>query len=119
MKRHLKGARRLLRIESIIRIVRDERIILDSDLAGVYGIPTFRLNEAVKRNRTRFPDDFMFQLSKENAEGLTSQIAISKRSAKANESMNVNLNQTLLSFKSALHLPFRLTIAKKGRNFVQ
>ncbi len=67
-----------IHVESLIRVVRDQRVILDSDLAGVYGIPTFRFNEAVKRNRERFPGDFMFQLSKEEFAALTSQIAISK-----------------------------------------
>jgi len=64
-------------VESLIRVVRDQRVILDSDLARVYGIPTFRFNEAVKRNRERFPEDFMFQLSKEEFAPLTSQFAIS------------------------------------------
>lgn len=68
-----------MHIEAAIQVIRGDRVILDSDLARVYGIPTFRLNEAVKRNRDRFPDDFMFQLSKEEFDGLTSQIAISNR----------------------------------------
>ena len=49
------------------------------DLANIYGIATFRLNEAVKRNRVRFPEDFLFQLSREEYEALTSQFAISKK----------------------------------------
>src|SRR5438270_1901022 len=52
--------------------------MIDTDLAELYGVPTFRLNEAVKRNKKRFPEDFMFQLTKEEEESLTSQIAISK-----------------------------------------
>jgi len=67
-----------IHVESLIRVVRDQRVILDSDLAKVYGIPTFRFNEAVKRNHERFPEDFMFQLSIEEFGALTSQIAISK-----------------------------------------
>ena len=66
-------------IDSVIHIVRDERVILDTDLAKVYGIPTFRLNEAVKRNRERFPNDFLFQLSKDEFDALKSQIAMSKK----------------------------------------
>ncbi len=65
-------------IESLIRAVRGEKVILDTDLARIYGIPTFRLNEAVKRNRERFPEDFMFQLTAQEAALLTSQIAMSK-----------------------------------------
>lgn len=66
-------------IDHRIRLMRGRRVILDTDIAALYGVPTFRFNEAVKRNRTRFPDDFMFQLSGQEAASLTSQIAISKR----------------------------------------
>ena len=52
--------------------------MIDEDLAQLYQVPTHRLNEQVKRNRKRFPQDFMFQLTKVEAEGLRSQIAISK-----------------------------------------
>jgi ORF6N domain len=52
--------------------------MIDVDLAELYQVPTHRLNEQVKRNRKRFPEDFMFQLTKEEAESLRSQIAISK-----------------------------------------
>jgi len=65
-------------IDSAIHLVRGERIILDSDLANIYGIQTFRLNEAVKRNRGRFPDDFLFQLTKDEYNALTSHFAMSK-----------------------------------------
>ena len=47
-------------ISSLIRTIRGQKVILDSDLARVFGVPTFRFNEAVKRNRQRFPDDFLF-----------------------------------------------------------
>jgi ORF6N domain len=60
-----------------IYIIWGQKIMLDRDLAEMYDVPTFRLNEAVKRNSTRFPEDFMFQLSKEEFKNLTSQIAIS------------------------------------------
>ncbi len=53
------------RIEGMIFIFRGKKIMLDTDLAQLYQVPTFRLNEAVKRNIKRFPDDFMFQLSSE------------------------------------------------------
>jgi len=51
------------RIERVILMIRDQRVIVDADLARLYGVPTKRLNEQVKRNPDRFPDDFMFQLS--------------------------------------------------------
>ena len=53
--------------------------MLDTELAELYRVPTFRLNEAVKRNLNRFPEDFMFQLSPDETESLTSQIAMSKK----------------------------------------
>ena len=68
------------KIEATIRIIRGQRVMLDMDLAKIYGIPTFRLNEAVKRNRARFPEDFLYQLTKQELRNLTSQIAISSLS---------------------------------------
>lgn len=53
------------KIENRILLIRGEKVIIDADLAGFYGVPTKRLNEQVKRNKDRFPDDFMFQLSVE------------------------------------------------------
>src|ERR1039457_4942189 len=50
-------------IERLIRVIRGQRVILDTDLAQIYGVLTWRLNEQVKRNRDRFPADFMFQLT--------------------------------------------------------
>jgi hypothetical protein len=70
----------LIPIETVARrvyVIRGERVMLDSALAELYQIPTFRLNEAVKRNKKRFPQDFMFQLTKEETANLTSQIAMS------------------------------------------
>jgi hypothetical protein len=64
-------------IGSLIRTIRGQKVILDSDLARIFGVPTFRFNEAVKRNRERFPDDFLFQLTREEESNLISQIAIS------------------------------------------
>src|SRR6201997_1381017 len=65
-------------VESRILVVRQQRVILDTDLAELYGVPVKRLNEQVKRNRERFPADFMFQLSAEELESLRSQNATSK-----------------------------------------
>jgi len=64
-------------VEPLIREIRGERMLLDSDLARIYGVPTFRLNEAVKRNRERFPADFLFQLTAAEFYDLISQTAIS------------------------------------------
>ena len=62
-------------IESLIYVIRGTQVMLDSDLAMLYGVETKRLNEAVKRNSNRFPEDFMFQLTQEEAIGSRSQIA--------------------------------------------
>lgn len=52
-----------MRIESRILVVRGQKVMIDTDLADIYGVPTKRLNEQIRRNRDRFPPDFMFQLS--------------------------------------------------------
>ena len=65
-------------IEKLIREIRGARVILDSDLAALYGVPTKRLNEQFKRNRKRFPEDFAFQLTGREADSLRSQIATSR-----------------------------------------
>ena len=65
-------------IEKKIYLIRGHKVILDSDLAELYGVETKRLNEQVRRNLKRFPDDFMFQLTEEEAESLRSQSATLK-----------------------------------------
>ena len=76
----------ILDLEELIRAVRGEKVILDTDLARIYGIPTFRLNETVKRNKDRFPPDFMFRLSLAEFEALKSQIAMSETGGPINSS---------------------------------
>lgn len=68
-------------LASLICFVRGERVLLDADLAVLYGVPTKALNQAVKRNRERFPADFMFQLTAEEWAALRSRIVTSKTSA--------------------------------------
>jgi len=65
-------------IEKKILLIRGEKVMLDADLAELYQVETFNLNKAVKRNIDRFPQDFMFQLTKEEADSLRFQIGISK-----------------------------------------
>jgi hypothetical protein len=69
-------------IEPLIHTIRGHKVLLDSDLAKLYGVPTKRLNEQVKRNRERFPEDFMFQLDDEELAKWRSQIATSNPGAK-------------------------------------
>jgi hypothetical protein len=65
-------------IERRIIFIRGQKVMLDRHLAELYGVPTMRLNEAVKRNVKRFPPDFMFQLSVDENDSLMSQFATSK-----------------------------------------
>lgn len=69
-----------LSVESRILFLRRQRVILDTDLAELYGVSAKRLNEQVKRNQQRFPSDFMFQLNRKEHEALRSQFATSKKS---------------------------------------
>jgi len=66
-------------VESRIMILRHQRVILDSDLAELYGLAVKRLNEQVRRNKERFPLDFMFRLTAKENEALRSQFATSKK----------------------------------------
>ena len=66
------------RIASKIYLIRKQKVMLDRDLAELYGVETGALNRAVKRNAERFPEDFMFQITGEEAELLRCQNGISK-----------------------------------------
>jgi hypothetical protein len=77
----MPSERALVPVEDIARrihTVRGQRVMLDSDLAALYGVPTKRLNERVTRNRKRFPADFVFRLTIEETAILKSQIATSR-----------------------------------------
>ena len=74
------GAVPVERITQLIRVLRGQRVLLDAELATLYGVTTKRLNEQVKRNADRFPADFVFQLNLEEVAGLRSQFATSKSS---------------------------------------
>ena len=68
-------------VERRIYLIRGQKVMIDEDLAELYGVSTKRLNQQVSRNRKRFPDDFMFQLTKTEAESLRLQFATSKMSS--------------------------------------
>ena len=74
-----KGRRAPLTLERGIRRVRAQNVMLDADLAPLYGVEVRTLNQAVRRNRLRFPPDFMFELDAREAEDLRSQSVISNR----------------------------------------
>ena len=69
--------RKIANVEGAIHLIRGQRVMLDSDLAAIYGVTTKRLNEQLRRNRSRFPSDFAFQLTAEEFTNLKSQIATS------------------------------------------
>src|SRR4029077_6806032 len=72
-----KNLRKIPLIEDVIYEIRDVRVILDSDLAKIYSVAIKRLNEQFRRNRKRFPEDFAFELTVEEAKALRSQNATS------------------------------------------
>jgi hypothetical protein len=71
--------RKIANLEGAIHLIRGQRVMLDSDLAGIYGVRTKRLNEQVRRNIARFSEDFAFQISADELLHLRSQIATSKK----------------------------------------
>src|SRR5438309_1874399 len=73
----MSSTRKIDNVESAIYLIRGQRVMLDSDLAVIYGVTTKRLNEQLRRNLSRFPDDFAFQLAAEEFRNLKSQIATS------------------------------------------
>jgi len=82
-------------IDQLILTLRGEKIILDTDLAEIYGVPTKRLNEQVKRNADRFPEDFMFQLTATEWWDLKSQFATS--SSESAEDQQDALNRSRIA----------------------
>jgi hypothetical protein len=75
--RTMTSRRKIAQLESAIHLIRGQRVMLDADLAMIYGVTTKRLNEQLRRNRSRFPSDFAFQLTTEELTNLRSQIATS------------------------------------------
>ena len=74
----MPSTRKMANVESAIYLIRGQRVMLDSDLAAIYGTSTMRLNEQFKRNCKRFPDDFAFVLTREDFTNLISQNTISR-----------------------------------------
>lgn len=88
-------------LAKLVVLVRGERVMLDTDLAALYAVEARALNQAVARNRERFPEDFMFQLSVEEWAALRSQIVTTAQSATANSS------QTVMSSRKHRGLAYR------------
>ena len=97
-----------------ILTIREQKVVLDSDLAAVYGVTTKRLNEQFRRNRKRFPEDFAFQLSAEEFAALTSQIATLDKGTPRGETKR---SQTATTSSSSLAMwsQFATTSRKRRR----
>ena len=87
----------LTRLEPLIVTIRGHRVILDADLAKLYEVPTFRFNEAFKRNRHRFPDDFAFQLTAKEFSDLRSYIETSSGKGIVDSTNTENSSQFAIS----------------------
>ena len=97
-------------LEPLILTIRGQRVILDADLARLYGVPTKRFNEAFKRNRQRFPDDFAFQLTAAEFNNLRSQIATSSGSSVEPSGSEQNRSQIVTSSHGGRrYLPWAFT----------
>jgi hypothetical protein len=75
----------VMQIEQAIFLIRGQRVMLDRDLAAMYGVSTGNLNKAVRRNLSRYPADFMFQLTAEEADASRFQFGILKRGLNINK----------------------------------
>lgn len=87
------------KVDSLIQRVREERIILDSDLASIYGVSTKRLNEQVKRNRRRFPEDFCFRLTMKELDELKTVHKGGSAGTGVNRSQNATGSRRNLRFR--------------------
>ena len=92
-------------IKSMIRVIRGQQVMLDFELARLYGVTTSRLNEQVKRNIERFPDDFIFQLTKGELESLRSQFVTLNLTTKDNDAIWTSQNATSNFAKMGLRRP--------------
>jgi hypothetical protein len=104
-------------IESLILNIRNQKVILDADLAEIYGVPTKRFNEAFKRNRERFPDDFAFQLTAEEFAVLrapgSSQFAMSSPQPAENEAGPPTRSQIATASMAASSMRSQIATASK------
>ena len=106
------------KIENKIYLIRGKRVMLDKDLAELYGVKTKALNQAVKRNIERFPEYFMFQLTKEESEISRSQFVTLKHgqnikySPYAFTEQGVAMLSSVLNSKKAIHVNIQITFTK-------
>lgn len=96
-------------IQSRILVIRGVRVILDEDLAKLYRVPTHRLNQAVKRNADRFPNDFRFQLTRQEVTNLISQIVISSSAPRDASCLRSQIVISNLGHGGRRKLPYAFT----------
>ena len=103
----------VINIQPMIRVIRDRQVMLDRDLSVLYGVETRRLNEQVKRNIERFPDDFMFQLTKDELDNLMSHFATSswggtRKQPYAFTEQGIAMLSSVLKSKTAVEVNIRI-----------
>ena len=99
-------------VERRIYLIRGQKVMIDFDLAELYGVPTKRLNEQVSRNKKRFPEDFMFRLTKDEADVLRSQFLTpptNLRSQFATSSLRSQNAITKSGYGGRRHSPYAFT----------
>jgi ORF6N domain-containing protein len=107
-------------IAQLIYLIRGQKVMLDFDLAALYGVATKVLNQAVKRNRERFPNDFMFQLTDEEMRFSRSQFVTLNSQAVDDQPIPPNWSQSVTSFRKhrgKRYRPFVFTEHKLARKF--
>lgn len=119
-----KNENEILKIENMIYMIRGQRVMLDSDLANLYGVETKALNQAVKRNLDRFPSDFVFQLDESESDTLRSQFVTAKHDLKRRffpyvfTENGVAMLSSVLKSKAAVHVNISIMrIFTKLRSF--
>lgn len=105
----ISSAEILSKVHYAITILRGKQVLLDFQLAELYGVETKRLNEAVKRNIQRFPEDFMFRVSKEELANIRSQIATTYRQYVDNELVDYFISHLPNEKRTANALPYAFT----------
>ncbi len=110
-----------LSIETVrenIYIIRGQKVMLDRDLAMLYGVKTMRLNESVKRNHKRFPEDFMFQLTKEESEICSRSQFVTLNDEEEDNNENLISQNVISSFraKSKGDLNLQFMTSSRGRH---
>jgi hypothetical protein len=99
-------------VQPLIRTIRGQKVILDADLAALYEVPTFRFNEAVKRNADRFPKDFRFRLNREEFACLRAGVMAARPDDADNQEDATDSSQIAMSSgkrRSAVYLPWAFT----------